>query len=167
VIEGAAVDVGEWKEGECNVFGGIEAEIVADVVDVGAKIAVREHDALGLAGSAGRVDERSELAGKNLGSSQAVGGNIRRACASDECFVAKTFGGNVSAAVGDDDLLQLREAGADGEKLLQLGSANNENDFCAAMFEDVGHAVRRFVEVNRSEEHTSELQSRFDLVCRL
>src|SRR5437868_11788032 len=24
-----------------------------------------------------------------------------------------------------------------------------------------------FVEVNRSEEHTSELQSRFDLVCRL
>src|SRR5947208_8080701 len=41
VIEGAAVDVGEWKEGECDVFGGIEAEIVADVVDVGAKIAVR------------------------------------------------------------------------------------------------------------------------------
>ena len=41
VIGGAAVDVGEWKEGECDVFGGIEAEIVADVVDVGAKIAVR------------------------------------------------------------------------------------------------------------------------------
>src|SRR5207244_12311506 len=62
--------------------------------------------------------------------------------------VAKSLGRNVSAAVGKDDLFKFMEAGADGEKLLQLESANNENDFCAAMFEDVGHAVRRFVEVN-------------------
>src|SRR5699024_9451396 len=31
----------------------------------------------------------------------------------------------------------------------------------------VSRAVREFGTVDRSEEHTSELQSRFDLVCRL
>src|SRR5699024_11325835 len=29
------------------------------------------------------------------------------------------------------------------------------------------HSIRRYVRVLRSEEHTSELQSRFELVCRL
>src|SRR5204863_3674280 len=33
-------------------------------------------------------------------------------------------------------------------KLMQLRRADNENDLGAAMFEDVGHAVGRFVEVN-------------------
>src|SRR6266852_3344238 len=94
-------------------------EIVADVVDVGAEIRVREHDTLGRAG----------------------GGN--------ESFVTETFAGNVGASVGDDDLFQIGKAGADGEKLLQLWRANNEDDFGAAMFQDVGGAVGRFVEVNR------------------
>ena len=75
--------MGEWKKGKRDVFGGIETEIVADVVDVGAKITMREHNALGLAGGAGRVDEGSELAGKNLGSAQTVGGNVRRARGGD------------------------------------------------------------------------------------
>src|SRR5699024_12836486 len=33
--------------------------------------------------------------------------------------------------------------------------------------EEVASASVRSIEGNRSEEHTSELQSRFDLVCRL
>src|SRR5260370_1448010 len=66
VIERAAVHVGERKERERDVLGGVEAEVVANVGDVGAKIAVREHDTLRLAGGARGVDERSELAGKNL-----------------------------------------------------------------------------------------------------
>ena len=52
------------------------------------------------------------------------------------------------AAVGNDNLFKVREAGADGEKLMQLRRADNENDLGAAMFEDVGHAVGRFVEIN-------------------
>src|SRR5947207_1269836 len=93
VIERAAVDVSKRKKGKRDVFGGIEAEIMAHVVDVRAKIAVREHDALGLAGGTGGVDEGGELAGKNLGSAQTVGGNVRGVCCSDESFVAETFRG--------------------------------------------------------------------------
>src|SRR5713226_3922347 len=115
VVASAAIDVGERKERKRNVLGGIETEVVADVGDIGAKVGVREHDALGLAGGAGGVDERSELAGKNLGSAQAVRGDIRRARADDESFVAETFAGDALAAVGDDNLLEFGKAGADGE----------------------------------------------------
>jgi len=155
VIERAAIDMGEWKKGERDVFGGIEAEIMADVVDVRAEVAMREHNALRLAGGAGGVDEGSELAGKNLGSAQTVRGNVCRACCGDERFVAETFGGDVRATVGDDNLFKLREAGADVEKPMQLRRANCENDFRAAMFEDVGHAVGRFVEVDGNGDGAS------------
>src|SRR5207249_10731152 len=37
---------------------------------------------------------------------------------------------------------------------------------CNALYVNVGHTVR-FKDMTRSEEHTCELQSRFDLVCRL
>src|SRR5206468_5127845 len=37
----------------------------------------------------------------------------------------------------------------------------------AAEHADVGNLIRKQVRVTRSEEHTSELQSRSDLVCRL
>ncbi len=77
-----------------------------------------EHDALGFAGSAGGVDERSELARENLRSAQAVRGNVRGARASDEGFVAETFAGNIGATVGNNNLFQLGKAGADGEKFL-------------------------------------------------
>ena len=109
---------------------------------------MRMLDALRLPGGAGGVDEGSELAGKNLGSAQTVRGNVCRACCGDERFVAETFGGDVRATVGDDNLFKLREAGADVEKPMQLRRANCETDFRATMLEDVGHAVGRFVEVD-------------------
>src|SRR5713226_4509179 len=149
VIQGAAIDVGERKERERDVLCGIEAEIVANIGDVGAKIRVREHDALGLAGGAGSVDERSELARQNLRGPQTVGGDIRCARAGNKSFVAEAIAGDFRATVGDNDLLHLGKAGADGEKLLQLGRADYEDDLGAAVFQDVGHAVGRFVEVNR------------------
>src|SRR5207249_10877765 len=66
--------------------------------------------------------------------------------------------------------------------LLELAGAEGEVariNFVAKRFPDLGDAERQFLarhfedifELNedclRSEEHTSELQSRFDLVCRL
>jgi hypothetical protein len=149
VIEGATVDVGERKEGERDVLGGIETKIVADVVDVGAKVGVREHDALRLASGTGSVDKRGELAGENLGGAHAIGRDIRRTRAGDECFVAKTFGGNVRFDIGDNDLFEFRKLLANVEKLPQLRWTNDEDDLGSAMFEDVSHAVGRFVEVDR------------------
>ena len=110
---------------------------------------MREHHALGFAGGAGGVDERSELAGKNLRSAHTVRGDVRRARAGDEGFVTETFAGNVGTTIGDNNLFELRKIGTDGEELLQLGRANDEDDLGAAMFQDVGHAVGRFVEVDR------------------
>src|SRR6266581_5047579 len=148
VVARAAVNVGERKERERDVLGGVEAEVVANVGDVGAKIAVREHHAFRLAGGAGSVDERSELAGKNLRSARTVGGNVRCARAGDKSFVAEAIAGDIGATVGDNNLLQLGKAGADSEKLLQLGRADNEDDLGSAVFQDVRHAVGRFVEIN-------------------
>ncbi len=110
---------------------------------------MREHDALGFAGGAGSVDEGGELARKNLRNAHAVGGDVRRARAGNKCFVAQTFAGNVGTTVRDNNLLQLGKIGAGGEQLLQLGRAHDEDDLGAAVFQDVGHAVGRFVEVDR------------------
>jgi len=115
---------------------------------------VREHHALGFAGGAGGVDERSELAGKNLRSAHTVRGDVRRARAGDEGFVTETFAGNVGTTIGDNNLFELRKIGTDGEELLQLGRANDEDDLGAAMFHDVGRAVGRFVEINRHGDGT-------------
>src|SRR6267143_1625319 len=149
VVHGAAVDVSERKERERDIFRRIELEVVADVGDVGAEIRVGEHHALGLAGGAGGVDERSELARKNLRSAHTVRGDVRRARAGDEGFVTETFAGNAGTTIGDNNLFELRKIGTDGEKLLQLGHANDEDDLGAAMLQDVGGAVGRFVEINR------------------
>ncbi len=149
VIQGAAIDVSERKERKGDVRGRVEMKVIANVVDVGTEIRVREHHTLGLAGGAGRVDKRSELARKNLRSAHAVGGNVRRAGVGNESFVTETFAGDVGA-VSDDNLLEFGKVGANGEKLLQLWRANNENDLGAAMLEDVGHAVGGFVEVDRN-----------------
>src|SRR6266850_1011542 len=75
VVERSAIDVGEREKGERDVILVIQAEVVAQIGNIRAEIAVREHDALGLAGSAGSVDERGELTDKNLRGTQTVGGN--------------------------------------------------------------------------------------------
>ncbi len=46
-------------------------------------------------------------------------------------------------------MFKLGKAGAGGEKLLQLVRTDNEDDFGGAMFQDIGHAVGRFVEIDR------------------
>ena len=100
------------------------------------------------------VDERGELARKNLRRAHSVRGDVCSAGAGDECFVTETFAGNFGATVGDDDLFELGKAGAGGEQLLQLGRANDEDDLGTAVFQDVDHAVGRFVEVNRYSDGT-------------
>src|SRR5260370_7994550 len=109
-------------------------EVVAHVMDVGAEICVREHDALGLAGGARGVDERSELAGKNFGSAQAVGGNVCRTGVGNKSFVTETLAGDVGASARDDDLFQLGEAGAAGEKIFQLRAPTNQADLAPPTF---------------------------------
>src|SRR5699024_12735119 len=54
----------------------------------------------------------------------------------------------------------LRRIGKDPEEFHRINPRN-----CAASAP--GHPCRHCGQLSRSEEHTSELQSRFDLVCRL
>src|SRR6267143_5453086 len=66
VVERAAIDVGERQEGERDVILRVKAEVVAQIGNVRAEIAVRQHHALGLAGSARGVDDGGKLARENL-----------------------------------------------------------------------------------------------------
>jgi hypothetical protein len=154
VIERAAVHVGERQKRKRNVHFGLETEIVAYVGDVGAKVGVREHDALGFARCAGSVDDGSELARENLRSTLTVSGNVRGTGSPDECFVAKKFAGEFYAPVSHNDLLKFRKIAANGENSLELCLAGNKENFSPAMFEDIGHAVERFVEVDRDSDGT-------------
>src|SRR5689334_24636874 len=47
------------------------------------------------------------------------------------------------------------------------GAGPGDDDLARAIFRDVGPLVVSIEEDLRSEEHTSELQSQFHLVCRL
>ena len=140
--------MGKGQERKRDIFGGVEAEIVAHVGHVGTKVGVREHHALRLAGGAGGVDEGGKLAGQNLRSAQAVGRNLRGSSAGNECFVAQAFAGKIRAGVGHDNVLEFGKMGAHGKQLLELRFARNENYSRAAMFQDVRHAVGRFVEID-------------------
>jgi len=151
VIDDTTIDVGEWKKGERDVLDGIDAEVIPYIGNVRAKIAVGEHDPLGLAGCAGSVNQRSELSGENLRGAHAIRGNVRCAGAGDQRFIAQTIGGKIGASVGNYDLLEFGKIGANGKKLVELRETGNEDDFCAAVFQDVGHAVGRFVEVNGND----------------
>src|SRR5699024_11689826 len=46
-------------------------------------------------------------------------------------------------------------------------SARRKRSLLLGREEDIGNTFLKIIEKLRSEEHTSELQSRFDLVCRL
>ena len=109
---------------------------------------MRQHDALGLARRAGGVDDGGELAGEDLRGAQAVGGDVGAASGGNQCFVAETFAGRSAPPSARTICSQLRELRAKRQKLLHLRSASGEHDLCAAMFQDVGHAVGRFVEVD-------------------
>src|SRR5699024_11780191 len=55
---------------------------------------------------------------------------------------------------------------------LRLGAATTSAQMARAVLEGIAFSIRQSMETlttfqERSEEHTSELQSRFDLVCRL
>src|SRR5699024_12550100 len=62
------------------------------------------------------------------------------------------------ALVPDADLAQLDP---------HMEGAGQVFDQLAEVHPAVGGKIKRHLGVVRSEEHTSELQSRFDLVCRL
>src|SRR6266404_2997390 len=148
VIQHAAVDVGERQERQSDVGGGLEIEGGAGVRYVGRHIVVREHHAFRLAGGAGGVDDGAQLAGEHLRGAHAVGGYFGAARGGDQRFVAQAFSGHVSAGVSDDDVFEFGQLCAAGQELLQLVRASHDNHARAGMLEDVGHAVRRFVEIN-------------------
>ena len=62
VVERAGGDMRERKERDAGV-GFVERELGGSKVLVGGDVAVREHDALGLAGGAGGVNQRGEIVG--------------------------------------------------------------------------------------------------------
>src|SRR5579859_747649 len=148
VIEHPAIHVGEREKRDGEIGAGAEIEFVAGVGDIGAEIGVGEHDALGLTGCTGGIDERGQLAGENLGGAEAVGRDFRGAGGGDQRFVAEEVGGEIVAGACDDHLLNLFQGVADREEFLQLFGASDEEDLGATVVEDVGHAVGGFVEVN-------------------
>src|SRR5262249_43428586 len=123
VIERTPIDMRKRQKRKRNIFRGIQVEIVPHVCHVRAKVRVREHHAFWLPGRARSVDERSKLAGQNLRSAQTVGGNVRGAGGRNERFKAQTFGGDVFARVGHDNVFEFGETAAHGEQLLELRSA--------------------------------------------
>ena len=106
IVQRAAIDVrqGEKRNGQVRTW--IKYEFAAGVADIRAEIRVRQHNALGLACSARRIDDGCKLAGKHLGSAQAVSGNLRGTGSGDQCFVTQKFRGTIVARIGNDDLLQ-------------------------------------------------------------
>ena len=73
VVDVAGGDVREGEEGDAGVFVG-EAEGGGGVAQVGGHVAVGEHDALGLAGGAGGVDDGHGVAGTGAGDERVEGG---------------------------------------------------------------------------------------------
>src|SRR5260221_7117500 len=154
VIEHAAVDVGEGEKRDGDIFVGAEIEFVTGIRDVGAEIGVGEHDALGLTGGAGGIDEGGELAGQDFGGAETIGGDFGRAGGGDQCFVAEEIDGEIITRAGDDDLLDFFQRIADGEKFLKLLMAGDEDYLGAAVIQNVGHAVGGFVEVDGNGDAT-------------
>src|SRR5260370_420700 len=150
VVEHAAVDVGERKERQSDIGGGLEIEGGAGVRYVGGHIIMREHHAFGLAGGAGGVDDGAQLAGEHLLGAHTVGGDFGAARGSDQRFVAQALSGyvGVGAGVGNDDMLKFGQLRTAGQELFQLLGAGHDDHARAGMLEDVGHAVRRFVKIN-------------------
>src|SRR5208337_1626059 len=148
VVERALVNVGEREKGNRQIHAGFEDEFTARIGDVGAEIRVRQHDALGLAGGAGGVDDGSELAGKNLGGAHAVGSDFRAAGRGDQSFIAQIFGRKSVAHLGNDDLLNVLQFTADLQEFCELQFATDEESLRARVIQDIGHAVSGLVEVD-------------------
>src|SRR5699024_12776007 len=69
----------------------------------------------------------------------------------------------------DDMLVQAEETTDDGERADLYEQAQQivlEDYYVLPLYDQQNHFLYS-ADVQRSEEHTSELQSRFDLVCRL
>ena len=150
VRDGALVDVRERQKGKRDVLRGVEMKILAHVGYVRAKVHVREHHAFGFARGAGSVDDGRKLPGQHLRSALAVGGNLFLAGAGDERFVPQAFAGAVPGGIGHNDVFKVGQIAAHKKQLLDLRFARHEDHLGAAMLQDVGHAVGRFVEVNRN-----------------
>ena len=148
VIQHPAVDVSEREERERDIGGRLEIEGGAGVGHVGGKIVVGEHDALGLAGGAGSVDDGAKLAGEDLCGAQTIGGDFGSAGGSDQRLVAQEIGGDVILRIGYDHLFEFGELCAALLELLQLVGAADDDHAGAGMFQDVSHSVGRFVEVD-------------------
>jgi len=89
------------------------------------------------------------LAREHLRSAHAIRRDFRTACGGNQRFIAQALGGNGVTTVSDDDVFQFRYLRAPMEQLLQLSGACNHDHLRARMIQDVGHAVRRFIEVDR------------------
>ena len=108
------------------------------------------------------------------------GGGVARAGCSADCGAGPPVEGVgvIGICLGSDEdeagALAVRtgrpgEAVAVSESPDQVSIGGEEDEFLASIVELVSfsHAVRAVDQGRRSEEHTSELQSRTNLVCRL
>ncbi len=77
-----------------------------------------------------------------------VCGDIGAASIGNQSLVLERIRGQVRAAIGEDNLLQLRELRAKLLQLPHLREAGSKHDFGSTMFQNVSDAFRRFVEID-------------------
>src|SRR2546422_5242645 len=86
-------------------------------------------------------------------------GSWTRVCAGEHCP-------SISRLVGSGDNVQMQTSkvfAADGRLISELGLERRT----VLPLSEIPIAVRQAIGISRSEEHTSKLQSRLHLVCRL
>ena len=122
----------ERQKGDAGV-GGIEVEIDWGVILVGGDVAVGEGDALGLAGGAGGVNERGQIAGLD-GADEGIEDGIALGAAGIGIVnqLAHGDGALGSGRIHHDDAFQLG-LGADRVKLVELLARGNDGNAAAGV----------------------------------
>src|SRR5260221_9436135 len=159
------VDLGQWNIGKLFVFpkDGRRRHEQADVKAIVAALAIEDGDELVEPGRPACAAE-----------GEATGGAVESVAVSDEdaqCGAARDLVGNADGGFFDAGGTPIRMqeyshpqgfAGS-GFALFEPGAIDSEGLAAGNTFD----AKRDALDLRRSEEHTSELQSHSDLVCRL
>ena len=107
-----------------------------------------KHDAFGLAGGAGSIDDRGELAWEHLCHTDTVGRDFRRSGGSNQGLITQKFRGASIARTGSNYLLHMLQLISDPAQFFELSRSGDENNLGAAVVQDIDHAVRGFVEID-------------------
>ena len=131
---------GRIRRGHSKRFGGC--------FFVRTEIVVREHDALGLARGAGRVNNRGELVRGHPRGAKAVFGHGVVTCRGGEVLIAKDIIAKIRRRGGADDVLYRRQPVAAFQQAADLHLSRDKYDLRAGMIQDICDSIGRFVEID-------------------